>query len=55
MRVEAAESAMGQRILKSMHECRSCGLDRSERTHTHLIKTVTAMSHFTASGLDKKH
>ena len=52
-----------QIILKAMHKCRSYGPDKSGRTHartraqcahTKLSKKVTAMSRFTASGLDKK-
>ena len=46
-----------QIILKSMHKCRSYGLDKPGRTnarmHVYLSKIVTAMSRFTTSGLDK--
>ena len=47
-----------QTILKFMHKCRSYDPDKSggmhTRTHIHLSMLVTAMSRFTASGLDKK-
>ena len=47
-----------QIILKSIHNCRNYDPDKADGrthprtiTHIHLSKKVTAMSHFTASGL----
>ena len=63
----ASRRQLCQIILKSMHKCRSYGLDKSglmharththtyARTHIHPTKIVTAMSRFTASGLDKNY
>ena len=51
---------MCQILLKFMHKCRSYDPDKSGRTHAsvHNARTYslakTAMSRFTASGLDKK-